>query len=134
FSRKSPCCGKVLPWYKAVRVAGIAGFVDRLSKPQVFFFDRTSRGALSLAKQARDEGAIVFFEPSASSDPTHLDEALKLAHIVKVSSDRISGNEAVLTSMKPKIVIETRGRKGLRLRFTGSQREDVARKWHKMPS
>ncbi|MGD9853896.1 MAG: carbohydrate kinase [Planctomycetaceae bacterium] len=133
FSRKCPCCGKILPWYKAVRVTDVDGFADRLPKPQVFFFDRTSRGALSLAKQARDEGAIVFFEPSAASDPTHLDEALKLAHIVKVSSDRIGGNERVLTSTKPAITIETRGSKGLRLRFAGSQREDVGRKWHKMP-
>jgi sugar/nucleoside kinase (ribokinase family) len=132
FSRKCPCCGKPLPWYKAVRIADVAGFVDRLPKPQVYFFDRTSRGALSLAKQARDEGAIVFFEPSASSDPSHLEQALKLAHIVKVSSERVGGNEAVLTSTKPKIIIETRGSKGLRLRF--SQGRNVQQKWYKFPA
>jgi fructokinase len=132
FSRKCPCCREILPWYKPVRVADIAGLVHRLPRPQVFFFDRTSSGALTLAKLARDEGAIVFFEPSASSHPTHLDEALKLAHIVKVSSERTKGNEAVLTSMKPKLVIETRGRKGLRLRFAAFQRA-VALKWHSMP-
>ena len=44
---------------------------------------------------------MVFFEPSASSEPSHLEEALDLAHIVKVSSDRIAGNEAVLTSTEP---------------------------------
>jgi fructokinase len=133
FSRKCPGCGRILPWYKAVRSADVPSLVDQLPKPQVFFFDRTSRGALALAKQARDEGAIVFFEPSASSDAAHLDAALKLAHIVKVSSDRIKGNEAVLTSRKPKIVVETQGRRGLRFRFAGSQREDDSRKWHKMP-
>jgi sugar/nucleoside kinase (ribokinase family) len=133
FSRKCPGCGAFLPWYKAVRVADVTDLVPRLPKPQVFFFDRTSRGALSLAKQAREQGAIVFFEPSASSDPNHLEEALKVAHIVKVSSDRIAGNVAVLTSVKPKIIIETRGSTGLRLRHTDSERERGGRKWHNMP-
>jgi len=133
FSRKCPGCGAILPWYKAVRVADVTNLVPRLPKPQVFFFDRTSRGALSLAKQARDQGAIVFFEPSASSDPNLLEEALRLAHIVKVSSDRIGGNEAVLTSTKPKIIIETRGSTGLRLRHTDSERQHDGGKWHKMP-
>jgi sugar/nucleoside kinase (ribokinase family) len=131
FSRKCPGCGAFLPWYKAVRVADVTNLVPRLPIPQVFFFDRTSRGALSLAKQSRDQGAIVFFEPSASSDPNLLDEALKLAHIVKVSSDRIGGNEAVLTSTKPKVIIETRASTGLRLRLADSERD--GRKWHKMP-
>ena len=40
---------------------------------------------------------LCLFEPSASSDPKLLDEALDLAHIVKVSSDRLAGNEGVLT-------------------------------------
>lgn len=131
FSRKCPSCGAPLPWYKPVRVADLIDLVPRLPKPQVFFLDRTSRGALSLANQARDRGAMVVFEPSASSDPQLLNEALELAHIVKVSADRIGGNEAVLTSTQPKVVIETLGSSGLRLRINGSTRGD--RKWHKLP-
>jgi sugar/nucleoside kinase (ribokinase family) len=133
FSRKCPSCGAILPWYKPVRVADVTDLVPRLPKPQVFFFDRTSRGALSLASQAREQGAVVFFEPSASSDPSHLDEALELAHVVKVSSDRIAGNEAVLTSTQPKIIIETQGSAGLRLRHTHSEAGQQACSWHNMP-
>jgi sugar/nucleoside kinase (ribokinase family) len=133
FSRKCPSCGAILPWYKAVRVADVTNLAPRLPKPHVFFFDRTSRGALSLAKQARNQGAIVLFEPSASSDPKLLGEALELAHIVKVSSDRIGGNEAVLTSKGPKIIIETLGSAGLRLRHTDSERKRSGCKWHEMP-
>jgi fructokinase len=133
FSRKCPSCGKFLPWYKAVRVADVASFLERLPKAQVFFFDRTSPGALSLAEQARAAGAIVFFEPSAASNPTHLKEALNLAHIVKVSSDRIETNEAVLTCTQPKVVIETKGSKGLRVRFVRSKGKRVSRRWHQMP-
>ncbi len=133
FSRKCPGCGAMLPWYKAVRVAEISNLVPRLPNAQVIFFDRTSRGALSLAQRGRDEGAIVFFEPSASSDPSHLEEALNLAHIVKISSDRIGGNEAVLKATKPKIIIETQGSTGLRLRFNPSERKRSASDWLKMP-
>ena len=123
----------MLPWYKAVRVAEISNLVPRLPDAQVIFFDRTSRGALSLAQQGRDEGAIVFFEPSASSDPSHLEEALNLAHIVKISTDRLGGNEAVLTATKPKIIIETQGSTGLRLRLNTTERKRGASEWFKMP-
>jgi sugar/nucleoside kinase (ribokinase family) len=133
FSRKCPECGAILPWYKPVRVADVKSLMPRLPKAQVFFFDRTSAGALSLASQAKDAGAIVFFEPSASSDPALLDQALELAHIVKVSSDRLGGNEAALNSQKPKIIIETRGSTGLRLRLRASDRGRGGRKWHTMP-
>jgi fructokinase len=132
FSRKCPCCGAILPWYKALRVADVTGIAPKLPKPQVYFFDRTSRGALVLARQASERGAIVFFEPSASSEPKHLEEALELAHIVKLSSDRLNGNESVLTAVKPKIIIETRGSTGLRLRLTNSERERGGIKWHEM--
>lgn len=132
FSRKCPKCGAFLPWYKAVRVADVAGLVPKLPTPHVFFFDRTSRGALSLAMESRDRGAIVVFEPSAASDPNHLQEALDLSHIVKVSSDRLASNEAVLTSNAPRIVIETLGNAGLKLRYKNSASEGGNKKWHQL--
>lgn len=132
FSRKCPCCGAILPWYKAMRVADVTDLATKLPKPTVYFFDRTSRGALELARHASEQGAMVFFEPSASSEPRLLEEALELAHIVKVSSDRVAGNEPVLTATKPKIIIETRGSTGLRLRLANSDRKRGVTKWHKM--
>jgi sugar/nucleoside kinase (ribokinase family) len=132
FSRKCPRCGTMLPWYKAVRVSEISNILPRLPDAQVVFFDRTSRGALTLAKKGRDEGAIVFFEPSASSDQGHLQEALNLAHIVKISSDRLKGNEAVLTATKPKVVIETQGSSGLRLRLNTTGQTCNPSEWFSM--
>ncbi len=134
FSRKCPCCGAFLPWYKAIRISDVSDLVPKLPKSQVYFFDRTSPGALALAKEAREQGAIVFFEPSTSSEPKHLEEALKLSHIVKVSSDRLSGNESVLTSTEARIVIETQGGTGLRFRYAGSEGKRRALQWHKMDS
>jgi fructokinase len=75
----------------------------------------------------------VFFEPSASSDPSHLEEALNLAHIVKISSDRVRSNEAVLTATKPKIIIETLGSSGLRFRLNRNERKRGTNEWYKLP-
>ena len=114
YSRKCPACGAWLPWYKAVRANAVPELTPRLPKTDVFYFDRTSRGAVDLAQSARAAGALIFFEPSAESDPNHLKEALKAAHIVKVASDRLRSNEALLTSKNPSLVIQTLGSRGLR--------------------
>jgi sugar/nucleoside kinase (ribokinase family) len=114
FSRKCPACGAWLPWYKAVRAANVPELATRLPKANVFYFDRTSRGAISLAQNARNDGAVVVFEPSSESDPALLKDALAAAHIVKVASDRTEGNEALLDARTPLLVIQTMGADGLR--------------------
>lgn len=114
FSRKCPSCGAWLPWYKAVKANAVPELTPRLPKTDVFYFDRTSRGALDLAQAARSAGAMVFFEPSAESDPNHLKKALEVAHVVKVASDRLRSNEAALTSKQPSLVVQTLGSRGLR--------------------
>ncbi|HEV2296469.1 MAG TPA: PfkB family carbohydrate kinase [Tepidisphaeraceae bacterium] len=114
FSRRCPTCGNWLPWYKAVKAAAIPDLSPRLPKAHVFYFDRTSRGAVTLAEHARDAGAVVVFEPSAESDPSLLDDALATAHVVKVAADRLRGNGSVLRAQRPTLLIETLGAKGLR--------------------
>lgn len=114
YSRKCPACGAWLPWYKAVRANAVPELTPRLPKADVFYFDRTSRGAIDLAQSARAAGALIFFEPSAESDPKHLKEALEAAHIVKVASDRLRSNEALLSAKTPNLVIQTMGGRGLR--------------------
>lgn len=118
FSRRCPTCGNWLPWYKAVKAAAIPDLSSRLPKADVFYFDRTSRGAVSLAEHARDAGTLVVFEPSAESDPALLNEAIDTAHIIKVAADRLRGNESVLRAKGPTLLIETLGAKGLRFSAT----------------
>ena len=114
FSRKCPACGGWLPWYKPVKAASVPEICARLPKADVFYFDRTSRGAVSLAQNARKNGALVVFEPSSASDPALLGDALAASHIVKVASDRLSGNDALLNACGPLLLIETLGSEGLR--------------------
>jgi fructokinase len=129
FSRKCPACGAWLPWYKAVRAATIPDLATRLPRANVFYFDRTSRGAITLAQNARKTGAMVVFEPSSESDPNLLKEALTAAHVVKVASDRIEGNEALLHSRSPVLLIETLGVDGLRFLH---RKRDGRRAWKKL--
>ena len=64
---------------------------DRRSRgdSDVFFFDRVSRGALTVAQAARERGAVIVFEPSAVGDPRLFHEAWALAHVVKYSHERL---------------------------------------------
>lgn len=131
FSRKCPACGAWLPWYKAVKAATVPDLSARLPKADVFYFDRTSRGAVTLAQHAREAGAIVMFEPSAESEPTLLADALSVSHIVKVASDRLRGNEDLLNARTPLLVIETLGVKGLRYSFNPTNRRHA---WKTLPA
>lgn len=130
FSRRCPTCGNWLPWYKAVRAASVPDLTPRLPKADVFYFDRTSRGAVTLAQNARADGALVVFEPSSESEPNLLTEALSSSHIVKIASDRMSGNEAFRDATTPLLLIETLGAGGLRYARGGRKR----RRWKELPA
>ncbi|MCC6908115.1 MAG: hypothetical protein IT430_09260 [Phycisphaerales bacterium] len=131
FSRRCPVCGNWLPWYKAVRAATVPELTQRLPKANVFYFDRTSRGAVTLAQNARQDGALVVFEPSAESEPHLLKAALAVAHVVKVASDRTAGNEDILDATTPLLLIETLGASGLRY---SRRRVGRKRSWKTLPA
>ena len=131
FSRKCPACGAWLPWYKAVRAAAVPDLTPRLPKADVFYFDRTSRGAVTLAQNARAQGSLVVFEPSSESDPGLLSDALSAAHIVKVASDRLTGNEAFVDAKAPLLLIETQGAAGLRYLHASAGSK---RTWKNLPA
>lgn len=131
FSRKCPQCGSWLPWYKAVRAADISEIAPRLPAADVFYFDRTSRGAVSLAEDANNRGCMVVFEPSSSSDPALLVDALAVSHIVKIASDRLVGNEGVLDAKTPLLLIETFGADGLRFKLRTAKGTG---RWQKLPA
>jgi fructokinase len=131
FSRKCPTCGSWLPWYKAVKAATAPELFNRLPQTDVFYFDRTSRGAVSLAQNAHKNGALVVFEPSSESDPALLADALDAAHVVKVASDRIRGNSTLFDAKGPLLLIETLGSEGLRY---ARKPASGKRQWKSLPA
>lgn len=117
FSCRCPLCGSHLPAYKPVRASTVAQLLPQLPPVQVFFFDRTSRGALQLARHCAEHGGLVVYEPSGVGDLGLFLEALSLAHLVKYSHERMAeAGETIEEADGPLLVVETLGRDGLRFR------------------
>lgn len=116
FSLNCPYCGASLPTYKPVLASAAQGIATRLSSPNVFFFDRVSRGSLILAKASFESGAIVVFEPSGVGEPHLFREALAVTHILKYSHERMSQLSELEPSIRPLVEIQTLGKEGLRYR------------------
>lgn len=127
--RNCPKCGSWLPNYKPVTLKATEIVKEKADKCSVYFFDRTSPGALDLARHFKKEGAIIFFEPSAKSDIKHFEEAIKLADIVKYSEQRFSSiNYEDREDQRPFLEIQTLGSNGLRYK---AKRQKT---WRSLPS
>jgi fructokinase len=116
FSWSCPKCGEWLPPFKAVTKASVLDVAPAIENASVFFFDRLSRAALSLATEAAQAGAVVVFEPSAKGDSKLMAEALSIAHIVKYADQRLAELVAPATGLNVLVEIQTLGEKGLRYR------------------
>jgi sugar/nucleoside kinase (ribokinase family) len=117
FSWRCRRCGNRLPGYKPVLASVAHNLAAELGNPQVFFFDRVSRGALTLARVAAERGAAVVFEPSGVGHPALFREAWEIAHIVKYSHERLQELPTELEALDGvRTQIETLGRDGLRYR------------------
>lgn len=115
-------CGGWLPSFKPVTRAVVERVAPYVPGTSVFFFDRVSRGALDLAAQAAEDGAVVMFEPSGRGDEKTFKEALGLAHIVKYADQRmadLSGDDA---GKNLRLEVQTLGSAGLRFRLPRNRR------------
>jgi len=117
FSWSCPKCGQWLPAYKPVTTAAVDAVALAMTNASVFFLDRLSRAALSLAKEAADRGAIVVFEPSGKGTDKLMAEAIRLAHIVKYADQRLAGVGGLMRDGSATIVeVQTLGEQGLKYR------------------
>lgn len=87
-----------------------------MTNPSVFFMDRISRSSLELAKMAARRGALVYLEPSEIGEARLFGEALRVAHVVKYSNERLKslGNDAWRSGIL--LEIQTLGSRGLAYR------------------
>jgi len=131
FSWACPRCGQWLPSFKSVTRQAVDVVGDGLNGAKLFFMDRLSRAALTLAGRAADAGAIVMFEPSGKSDPKLFAEALQLAHIVKYADQRLSEAGGAMAGDSATILeIQTMGIEGLRYRHRLTRPSD----WTHLPA
>ena len=98
----------------------------------MLFVDRVSRSALTLVESASKNGAVVFFEPSASSSPKQLAEMLELSHVVKYSHDRVKDTGELEWGANTHLQIQTFGRGGLQFRTNLRGRHRIT--WRSLPA
>lgn len=117
FSWSCPKCGEWLPAYKALTTAAVEAVAPAMANASVFFLDRLSRAALSLAKVAADQGAIIVFEPSGKGTDKLMAEAIRLAHVVKYADQRLAGVNGLMSDASATLVeVQTLGERGLKYR------------------
>lgn len=132
FSWSCPRCGGWLPRFKPVTTTSTKPVLSKLRVASVFFMDRLSRAALTMAAQASADGALVVFEPSGRSNAKLLTEALNVAHVVKYAHRRRGElAEAMEAGSATLLEVHTLGPRGLHFRHKLGRR---ASGWEYLPA
>ncbi len=117
FEWKHPASKKWLPSYRPFPKTIAEEVTHGLPEARVFYFDRPEPSALVMAEAMREQGAVVFFEPSSCKHDDLFTACLAVSDIVKYSSDRIPSIPRNPVSKSPRLEIQTLGRTGLRYRL-----------------
>jgi sugar/nucleoside kinase (ribokinase family) len=119
FSLACPECGGWLPRYRASTLGQAEEVIASGVIPKVLYVDRVSPAALKLAAWAREQGALVVFEPSSIGDERQFQRAVDLCHVLKFSHDRLGHVRDLREAQTPRIIVETLAEDGLRVRWRG---------------
>jgi len=130
FEFKCPYCGSQLPKFRPVLFNDIPEFTSIVPNTEVFYFDRVRRSSVELAKYYKQQGALIFFEPSSIKSSSLFVECLQIADIVKYSTDRVENIEQLCETPKWKLEIATAGSSGLDFRLLNS--DGKLGKWHQL--
>lgn len=115
FEWKCPFCGSRLPHYRPVRQIDASVIIEILPKADIFYFDRISKGVFDIATSLKDQGCLIFFEPSSVKSSELFKKCIAIADIVKYSDERIVDSPIDQNIAIP-LEIQTLGEKGLRFR------------------
>jgi len=129
-----PKCGANLRGSNVASRGQIEELTPRLKQFDVLFFDRAAPALLELARQAREEGVLLVFEPNHLARGSRNEQAAVLSHVVKYA--RESGKTPTEwlppRNSSPRLLIETLGSDGLKYclrRINGSWS-----RWKHMPA
>ena len=123
FSWSCPNCGGWLPAFKPITREAAERVRGGLRGTDVFFLDRVSRAAVTLAKEAAARGAVVVFEPSGRGNDALTGEIIEVAHVVKYSTTRRKRvPEPMIENSAIRAEIQTLGEHGLRYRHRFGKR------------
>lgn len=120
-----------LPRYRPLPKRDAKELMPKLPSANVFYFDRAEKSVLLLAEQMRDQGAIVFFEPSSTSNQELFSQCLAVSDIVKYSAEIFPEPLENPASQSPRLEIQTLGEEGLRYRIKVNS--TTPGKWRHLP-
>ncbi|MDP6545247.1 MAG: adenylyltransferase/cytidyltransferase family protein [Phycisphaerae bacterium] len=121
FTFRCPRCSCRWRGWSSLTNASATDILDRLPRFGIFLIDRCTPGNMTLALQAKADGALIVFEPSSLSRRTppeaaRFRKALELADIVKYADDRVGDLGDDDFPRAPLLEIHTKGNEGLRYR------------------
>jgi sugar/nucleoside kinase (ribokinase family) len=126
-----PNCGNWLPRYTPIPLREVLTLRDNLPKMTCFYFDRVSAAALHLARRAREQGALVIFEPPSIKEDEQFRKAVSVCDILKYSNEHTKHCSTFPYESPVHLVIETLGAEGLRYRL---RRNGTPDNWRLLPS
>ena len=132
YSLHCPQCGSYLLRYRAISRAMAGAVMEEIPGTAVFYFDRVSRGILTLAKHYREQGAFIVFEPSSAADEKLFAEAASTAHLLKYSVERLPDIAYLVGGKDIPLEVQTLGPEGLRYRW--HKGDSDGRLWNFMPA
>ena len=93
-------------------------FIEALDfVPDVFFFDDSAAGYRYMARELREKGALVYFEPSAIKGKADF-ESIAASDIIKFSGENVK-DVTFVKDYRDKLFIQTLGSDGLRFNLRG---------------
>jgi sugar/nucleoside kinase (ribokinase family) len=116
FSSRCPFCKERLRYFEPVAVERVRERLPSVPSARVFFFDRDSAGSLLLARHCAEQGALIVYEPNYAGKESLISKALEVAHVLKISGEKLPNLEERFSLAGQLLVIETRGAEGLRYR------------------
>lgn len=125
FELKDPQTGKYLPRFRPITIDIANTILKDNIYPNVFYFDRLSPGILTLIKEFKKRGSLIFFEPSSIGDISKFREVMEFVDILKFSNQRIKNYQDINIESKVILEIETMGKDGLRYKSNLFDK-----KWH----
>lgn len=87
-----------------------------LTHCSVFYADRLSEAIVEAMETAASAGAVVYFEPSVIGDWRFFERAIRVASILKFSSERINDFPGLERLSANAVLVMTKGADGLELR------------------
>jgi fructokinase len=117
FLFKCPLCNNPYPRRKKITYKVVETALSYINySPEVVYFDRLSKSTLKLARQMRERGSLIFFEPMRFSDGPLFREAAKICHIIKYSSDQLDEIPIEMLSDEFYMEVKTEGNNGVSFR------------------